>query len=397
MQLIDLGAAPPSNSFNSSQDAPEQHYPLRVLFCSLCGLAQTDITLFNLHHDQIFTEQYPYFSSTSKQWVAHARDLVDRMSEELQLGADSLTVEVGSNDGYLLQWVQNKCYGIEPTHTRYKAWHKDIEVVPAFFNEKLALSLIDFKGQADWMVCNNVLAHVPDINGFVRGFAALMKPDGVATFEFPSLVNLIRHCQFDTIYHEHYSYLSLTAVANILFRNGLQAFNVEKLATHGGSLRVFAQHKNGQRPLNESVAQAILDEYELIYPSFFEDFQARADRIKNDLTSFLLQVKTSGKTIAGFGAAAKANTLLNYAGIRADLLPYVVDDTPSKQGKFMPGSRIPVLANFTDQPDYILIFPWNFRDEIMQRLVRERSLGAKLVFAIPKLEIVPALEMARCA
>lgn len=394
--LIDLGAAPPSNAFNATQDAPESHYPLRVLLCTECGLAQTDITLFKLDHDQLFTKDYPYYSSTSLAWVEHARAYVQQMSYSLNLGPDSLTVEVGSNDGYLLQFVKTPCYGVEPTDTAEKANAKGVRTYRNFFGSALARNLLEFtgskgsnfaSGHADLMICNNVLAHVPDINDFVRGFAVMLKPDGVATFEFPHLLNLVREAQFDTIYHEHYSYLSLTAVMNIFGANGLTVFGVKTLPTHGGSLRVFAQKADGPRMLDVSVSSVLAEEECLGDPSFFARLQIDADRIKDDLLRFLLDAKRANRKVAGFGAAAKANTLLNYAGIRSDLIEYVVDDTPAKQGKFMPGSRIPVRAEFDGVPDYIVCFPHNWREEITARLWPLRAQGARLVFAIPRLDL----------
>lgn len=392
IQLIDLGAAPPSNAFNASQDAAEAHYPLRVLICMQCGLAQTDITLFKLDHDELFTDDYPYHSSTSHSWVQHARRFVERITEELKLGTDSLTIEVGCNDGYLLQWMTTPCYGIEPTATGRKALAKGIEIARAFFGQKMAERL---PRQADLMICNNVLAHVPDINDFVRGFSTLLKPDGIAVFEFPSLIETIRRNQFDQVYAEHYSMLSLTAASNVFRRNGLRIYDAESLETHGGSLRIFAQRDDtGQRESSKNLVHLLLDEWPLAYPAFFADFQKQADRVKNDLTQFLLNAKQANQTVAGFGAAAKANTLLNYAGIRADLLPYIVDDTPAKQGKFCPGSRIPVRPNFADKPDYVIVFPYNWRQEIIKKL---SPMGSKLVFAIPQLEIVDVTSMRAAA
>jgi SAM-dependent methyltransferase len=387
IKMIDLGAAPPSNAFNASQDVLEEHYPLRVWVCMQCGLAQTDITMFKLNHDELFVEDYPYYSSTSAQWVEHARRYVEQMTYTLNLNQSSLTVEVGCNDGYLLQWMTTPCYGIEPTGTAARAREHGLTVLSEFFGQACGRALARSR-KADLMVCNNVLAHVPDVNDFVRGFAALLKHDGVATFEFPHLLNLITGCQFDTIYHEHYSYLSLTAVVNLFKRAGLHVFGVEKLATHGGSLRVHAQHEGGPHHLDESVVVILAEEKCLVEPAFYAAFQAQADRVKNDLLFFLLQARALGQIVVGFGAAAKANTLLNYAGIRSDLIPYVVDETPAKHGKFMPGSRIPVVPEFGDRPDYVIVFPWNFREEITAKLGLMRAAGTRLVFAIPRLEIV---------
>lgn len=389
LTMVDLGASPPSNAFNDTQDAHEKHYPLRVLVCTSCWLAQTDISLFRLDHDELFAQDYPYFSSTSQGWVDHARNFVERISRELKLGPESLTVEVGANDGYLLQWVKTPCYGVEPTRTGDVAKANGITIYPQFFSRAWAENAAFAKGKADLMIANNVLAHVPDINDFVAGFAALLKPSGMAVFEFPHLLNLIEQGQFDTIYHEHYSYLSLHAVSAIFAYEGLQVFGVERVETHGGSLRVYVGHP-GQHSVSGRVGSVLADEVKagMLSPDFYTGLQAKADRIKNDLLSFLLDAKAQGKSVAAFGAAAKGNTLLNYAGIRSDLLAYVVDETPAKQGKFLPGSRIPVQAQFTTQPDYVLVLPWNFRDDLVKKLGYVRDWGAKLVFAIPNLEVV---------
>jgi hypothetical protein len=401
--MIDLGAAPPSNAFNATQNVPELHYPLRVMVCMACGLAQTDITLFRLDHDELFTKDYPYYSGTSASFVEHARRYVEKITQLLNLGPDSLTVEIGCNDGYLLRWVKTPCYGFEPTDTGRVAENIGIRVYRSFFDEYIAKKASVWSGgkgptgKADLMICNNVLAHVPDINDFVRGFAAMLKDTGIATFEFPHLLNLIRQCQFDTIYHEHYSYLSLTAVVNIFKSNGLSVFDVETIPTHGGSLRVYAQKQGGPQQVTMNVAQMLLQEHELSLPTTYRYMQGRADIIKNELLSFLIGMHDLRKTVVGFGAAAKANTLLNYAGIRSDLISYVVDETPSKQGKFMPGSRIPVLAQFQGVPNYVIVFPWNFRDEIIVKLAYLRASGTRLVFAMPRLEILGSLAEQKAA
>lgn len=387
LQMIDLGASPPSNAFNATQDVQERHYPLRVLVCTECWLVQTDISLFELNHDELFTDDYPYFSSTSAGWVKHARDFVEQVSRKFSLGPSSLAVEIGANDGYLLQWFKTPCYGVEPTRTGDKAKEKGLTIYPQFFSSKWAENAVYLRGKADLMIANNVLAHVPDINDFVKGFAVLLKDKGVASFEFPHLLNLVQQGQFDTIYHEHYSYLSLSAVRRVFSAQGLRIFDVETLPTHGGSLRVYAS-KYGY-PSEPSV-QKMLD-VELAAgmetPEFYAGFQEKAEGIKNDLMAFLLKAKALGRTVAAFGAAAKGNTLFNYAGVRSDLVLYVVDETPEKQGKFLPGSRIPVVADFQSQPDYVLILPWNFKAEIIGKLEFIRSWGGKFVTAIPRLEI----------
>jgi len=389
LELIDLGGAPPSNVFHVAKDEPETAFPLRVLVCTNCWLAQTDISRFTLGYDEVFTDAYPYFSSTSPSFVEHAKRYVDQVTHRFGLGQDSLTVEVGSNDGYLLQHVKTPCYGIEPTATGEAARAKGITTVPEFFTAALAQRRVVSHGQVDLMIANNVLAHVPNINDFVRGFEILLKPAGVATFEFPSLLNLVRFNQFDTIYHEHYSYLSLTAVTKILAANRLVVFDLERLTTHGGSLRLYVS-KDGRSP-SAAVLRQLAEEkhWGITDPDFYRPgFQEAANRIKDEFLEFLLKAKAMKRTVAAFGAAAKGNTLLNYAGVRSDLLAYVVDETPAKQGKFLPGSRIPVVASFITRPDYVVILPWNFRQDIIEKLAFVRDWGAKFVCAVPQLEIL---------
>ena len=390
LELADLGAAPPSNAFNDTQDAVETHYPLRVLVCEECWLAQTDLDKFTLDYDELFTKKYPYFSSTSASWVKHAEELVNMMTKQLRLGQESLTVEIGSNDGYLLQFVKTPCYGVEPTETSEMAIAKGIPTYINFFSNNFAYEMVGRRGKADWIVCNNVLAHVPDINDFVRGIKTLLKPAGVATFEFPWLLNLVEKNQWDTLYHEHYSYLSMISIVRILSAANLQICSVEQMPTHGGSIRLCVKHYNGLQTGWTGYSKAINMELDagMHTADFYSGFQERINKSKNDLNAFLIQAKREGKTVAGFGAAAKGNTMLNYCGVRPDLLPYVVDDTPYKQGKYMPGSRIPVVAEFQDHPDYVLILPWNFKSEIMEKLAYMREWGCKFVTAIPELEVV---------
>jgi SAM-dependent methyltransferase len=307
-------------------------------------------------------------------------------------------VEVAANDGYLLQFVQARgipCTGIEPTaSTAAAARAKGLTIVEDFFGTRLAEELTAQGKQADLIVANNVLAHVPDINDFVRGFALLLKPQGVASFEFPHLLRLLENTQFDTLYHEHYSYLSLGTVERIFARAGLAVFDVEELPTHGGSLRVFAQRAaTGQHPMSERVA-ALRQREEaagLFTRSAYAGFQEKAERIKNDLLAFLIEAKREGKKVAAYGAAAKGNTLLNFAGVRTDLLPFVVDRNPAKQGKFLPGSRIPIVDEArlrTYVPDYVLLLPWNLRAELAEQLAYVRAWGGRLVTAVPKLEVL---------
>lgn len=394
--LIDLGSAPPSNAYLSLANlaAPEKWYPLRVMVCTNCWLVQTEDYA---GRDELFDADYAYFSSVSTTWLKHASVYVARMVERFDLTSASLVVEVAANDGYLLQYVRDRgiaCYGVEPTaSTAAAAREKGIEIVEEFFGESLASLLVKQKGEVDLVAANNVLAHVPDINDFVRGFTTLLKPQGVATFEFPHLLNLIRQNQFDTIYHEHYSYLSLTAVSQIFLANGLSVFDVEEISTHGGSLRVFAQRQDSEfRPVSSRVEALLRKEATqgLSTIEYYADFQKKADRVKDDLLSFLLEAKRAGKTVAAYGAAAKGNTLLNYAGIRPDLISFVVDRNPAKQGKFMPGSRIPIvdedhLKQF--KPDYVCILPWNLKDEVIPQLHYIEDWHGCFLLAIPSLEV----------
>lgn len=394
--LIDLGSAPPSNAYLSQQTlhAPEKHFPLRVLVCTECWLVQTEDYA---GADELFSADYAYFSSFSTTWLKHAEQYVADMTTRFDLNASSFIVEVAANDGYLLQYAKARaipCLGVEPTtSTANAARTKGIEIVEAFFGVTLAERLVAQGKQADLTAANNVLAHVPDINDFVAGFSVLLKPTGLATFEFPHLVRLVSENQFDTIYHEHYSYLSLTAVQRIFEHNGLSVFDVEKLPTHGGSLRVYAQRSDlGRREFSQNVTALLAFEATagITTPDFYNGFQAKADQVKNDFLAFLIEAKRTSKTVAGYGAAAKGNTLLNYAGVRPDLLPYVVDKNPTKQDKFLPGCRIPVVAE--DQlkqtrPDYVIILPWNLRTEVIEQLAYIREWGGQFVTAVPSLKI----------
>lgn len=396
LPLIDLGAAPPSNSYLSraALSEPEKWYPLRVLVCDHCWLAQTEDYA---HHSELFSNDYAYFSSYSTSWLAHAQAYVATMAERFSLTASSHVVEVASNDGYLLQYVRERgipCLGIEPTaSTAAAARGRGIEVIERFFGVALAEALVAEGRRADLVVANNVLAHVPDINDFVAGFARLLKDDGVATFEFPHLLNLVQFNQFDTIYHEHFSYLSLIAVKCIFEANGLKVFDVEELPTHGGSLRVFAQRmQTGQRPASPEVARLLAVEHAagMAQPGFYSGFQAKAEKVKNDLVAFLIDARRNHSRIAAYGAAAKGNTLLNFAGIRSDLISYVVDRNPAKQGLFMPGSRIPIVDESrlqTERPDYLVILPWNLRQEVFSQLRSLHVGGTRFVTAVPRLEV----------
>jgi SAM-dependent methyltransferase len=392
--FIDLGSAPPSNAYISRDklNAPEKWFPLRVLVCSQCWLVQTeDFT----SADELFSAEYAYFSSYSDSWLRHSREYVELVSSRFQLGPQSLVVEVAANDGYLLQYVQARgipCLGIEPTaSTAAAARIKGLAIIEEFFGVALADELVRQGKQADLMAANNVLAHVPDINDFVAGFARLLKPTGVATFEFPHLLNLVNQNQFDTIYHEHFSYLSLLAVDNIVQKHGLAVFDVEELPTHGGSLRVYVQRTDSPSPHAESERAALLREKErqagMAGTEFYENFQSKANAVKNGLLSFLIEAYRAGKRVAAYGAAAKGNTLLNYAGIRPDLIAFVVDRNPEKQQRYMPGSRIPIVSEEelkARKPDYVVILPWNLCDEITTQLAYIRDWGGQFVAAIPQ-------------
>ncbi len=396
LPFLDLGSAPPSNAYltDAGLRAAEIWLPLRLMVCESCWLVQTEDYAAS---DSLFTQDYAYFSSFSSSWLEHAQQYVKRVIEQFALHEDSCLVEIAANDGYLLQYVQAAgipCYGIEPTEsTAAAARAKGIEIVELFFGLAPAKELAAKKGCADLIVANNVLAHVPDINDFVSGIAHLLKPDGVATFEFPHLLRMVQRKQFDTAYHEHYSYLSITAIERIFDRNGLVVFDVEELSTHGGSLRIFAQRKDtNARPRSARVDELLDTEAQagMGTSMFYREFQTCAEQVKDDLLEFLVTAKRQGKAVAAYGAAAKGNTLINYAGIRPDFVSFVVDGNPAKQGKYMPGSRIPIveeqrLREF--RPDYILVLPWNIETEIMRQLEYTRAWGAKFVVAVPHLEI----------
>jgi SAM-dependent methyltransferase len=362
--------------------------------CEQCWLVQTED--FSRAHE-LFDADYAYFSGISTSWLAHCERYVAGMIERFALGADSHVVEVAANDGYLLQYVKSRgipCTGVEPTtSTAAAARAKGIEIVEDFFGVRLAQALAAQGKQADLMTANNVLAHVPDINDFVAGFAVLLKPHGVATFEFPHLMRLIDENQFDTIYHEHFSYLSLGTVCRVLVAAGLSVFDVEELPTHGGSLRVFVQRADSGRQLRSERVDALLareDAAGMLGAAYYAGFQDRTDKVKNDFLTFLLAAKRDGKLVAAYGAAAKGNTLINYAGIRPDLMSYVVDRNPAKQGKYLPGSRIPIVAEarLSDaRPDYVVVLPWNLREEVTAQLQYIREWGGRVVTVVPELAI----------
>lgn len=396
LPLIDLGTSPPSNAYVTQEalHGPETFFPLRVLVCTECWLVQTEDYA---GADELFSEDYAYFSSFSTTWLQHSEQYVSDMVHRFSLNENSNIVEVAANDGYLLQYAKTRnipCLGIEPTKsTANVARGKGIEIVESFFGVELAQILVKQGKQADLTAANNVLAHVPDINDFVSGFAVLLKPEGVSTFEFPHLLRLVNENQFDTIYHEHYSYLSLTAVKRIFESNGLIVFDVEELPTHGGSLRVYAQREDlGNHDISNNVDQMLDREgvAGIESETFYAGLQENAIKLKNDFLSFLIDAQRDGKSVAGYGAAAKGNTLLNYAGVRADLLSYVVDRNPAKQGKRLPGCRIPIYPEEylrQQKPDYVVILPWNLRNEVIKQLDYIREWEGKFVTAVPSFQV----------
>lgn len=401
--ILDLGTAPPSNAYLTKDclQSPEKYYPLRILLCTNCWLVQTeDFTAA----DSLFSDDYAYFSGFSTTWHDHVQQYVKDIISRFSLNSTSKFIEIASNDGTLLDYVTAydvPCLGIEPTASTAKvARSKGLRIVQEFFGTAVADCLSSNNDSADAIAANNVLAHVPDINDFVSGCRILLKPNGLVTFEFPHVLNLIIEHQFDTIYHEHFSYLSLTAVTNICRTNGLHIFDVEKIRTHGGSLRVFAQHADVM-PHQESIrVKEVMreeQEYGLQRLEGYEHLQTTAENLKNNFVEFLIKARRQGKKVCGYGAAAKGNTLLNYAGIRQDLLCCVADKNPSKQGKFLPGSRIPVCDVTTllqQRPDLVVILPWNLREEIIHELDDLQNNGCEFVTVIPKLHVVtPSTEV----
>ena len=396
LTLIDLGSAPPSNAYLTlaALQEPEKWYPLRVLVCRSCWLVQTeDFARF----DELFSADYAYFSGYSASWLAHCERYVDLVIRRFHLKSTDRIYEVASNDGSLLKFFADRGFaptGIEPTaSTAEVSRAKGIETIEEFFGKTLARRLAIDGLQADLIVANNVLAHVPDINDFLAGFSILLKPEGVATFEFPHLVRLLTENQFDTIYHEHFSYLSLTAAVTIAEANGLSVFDVEQLTTHGGSLRIYVERADtAARAKSERLQQLCGSEHSMGVTSEwrYSGLQRKAENAKDDLLEFLLQAKRAGKKVVAYGAAAKGNTLLNFSGVRRDLIAFVADRNPVKQGKFLPGSRIPIvdekyLRDFA--PDYILILPWNLREEVVRQLNYASQWGAQFVTAIPSLRV----------
>lgn len=394
--FLDLGEAPPSNSYLDGADLqrPEKRYPLVIRTCTACWLTQTEDFA---DREEFFSGDYAYFSSFSKTWLDHARTYVGAMRDRFDLGPDSLVAEVAANDGYLLQYVRElgiPCYGIEPTRSTAEAARaKGIEIVEEFFGRELGGKLAGEGRQADLIAANNVLAHVPDINDFAGGFASLLKPSGVATFEFPHLYEMVLGNQFDTAYHEHYSYLSLLAVSRILAANGLTVFDVETTPHHGGSLRVFACRSDHAAHQVTLAVEAMLEkerEAGMDAQSFYAGFQASAEAARDGFRGFLADAHEAGLSVAAYGAAAKGNTLLNFAGADAGDIAFVVDRNPAKQGRCMPGSHIPIVGEdrlHSDKPDRVVILPWNIETEIRSQLAYISDWGGQFVTAIPTLRI----------
>ena len=394
--LIDLGVTAPSNSYleNKQLIKDEKEYPLKVLVCSKCWLVQTEDFV---GAEQMFSHDYAYFSSFSSTWLNHAKQYVEMISEKLQLSNESCVVEIAANDGYLLQYMRQKkipCYGIDPTYgTASFARKKGIEMIVDFFTPKLAYDLFNKNRQADLMIANNVLAHVPDINGFVESFSILLKPSGVITFEFPHLLNLIEKNQFDTIYHEHYSYLSVVVVQAILKNFNLEIFNIDELPTHGGSVRVYAQkNSSGKFLIDPSVDKILKKEIKagVKTTNYYKSLQKNADEIKENFILLLNKLHDQGYKVAAYGAAAKGSTLVNFSGVTSELISCVADKNTSKQGKLLPSSHIPIVSEadlINYKPDYVLILPWNIKDEVIDQLSYVREWGGKFVTIIPSIEI----------
>ena len=393
--FLDLGFAPPSNAYLHAEDLrrPERHYPLRLFVCDRCWLVQTeDYAGVN----ELFDSEYAYFSSVSTTWLEHAARYADAIVRRCGLSSASFVVEIASNDGYLLKnfvAAGIPCLGVEPTSsTAAAAEAQGIPVLRDFFRAETAREIAAVHGRADLVVGNNVFAHVPDINDFTTGLADLLKPGGTITLEFPHVLRLIAETQFDTVYHEHFSYLSLYTVSRIFEMAGLRVCDVEELPTHGGSLRVYGCHRDDARASTDAVDAALEAECRagLRCLDTYLTFQARADRVKDELVAALIRLKRDGKRVIAYGAAAKGCTLLNYGGVKPDLLPLVSDAAPSKQGKFLPGSHVPIVspaAIAEQEPDVVLILPWNIQAEVTEQLSYVREWGGQFMVAVPCMKV----------
>jgi 2-polyprenyl-3-methyl-5-hydroxy-6-metoxy-1,4-benzoquinol methylase len=396
-EFVDLVNSPPSNSYLSSAqlNEPETYFPLKLYVCDHCYLVQIDEYK---KADEIFSSDYAYFSSFSTSWLAHSKRYTEEMIRRFGFGPGSLVVEIASNDGYLLQYFKEKnipVLGVEPTRsTAEVAIKKGIETLTEFFGITFAKTLAAQNRKADLLLGNNVLAHVPDINDFVGGMKIVLKDRGVITMEFPHLLQLVQNNQFDTIYHEHFSYLSFTTVVKIFSAHGLEMFDVEEIPTHGGSLRIFAKHREDtSKQVEKRVADLLTKEEKegVTAPGFYNGFQEKVGKIKLDLLKFLIAKRGEGKTVAAYGAAAKGNTLLNYCGLKKDLIRFVVDASPHKQGKYLPGSHIPVVQEseiLKYKPDFVIILPWNIKEEITEQLKYIKEWGGQFVVAIPGIQIL---------
>lgn len=396
--FLDLYNSPPSNSFLTLEQLSKEeiYYPLKLFVCENCHLVQVDEYK---KASSIFDKDYVYFSSYSLSWLKHCAFYAENVIKKFDLNDKSLVIEIASNDGYLLQFFQKKnipVLGIEPSEGTAKvAIEKGIDTVVEFFGESYAKKLELKNKKADLLIGNNVLAHVPEINDFVKGLKIVLKDDGLITMEFPHLLKLIEQCQFDTVYHEHFSYLSFTTANKIFESHNLTLFDVEEIPTHGGSLRIYAQHNeyNPFRSVEKSVEllKQKEDKAGISHMSYYEGFQDKVNKIKLDLLKFLIKQKFNGVKVAAYGAAAKGNTLLNYCGIKNDLIDFVVDASPYKQNKFLPGSHIPVVNEDElkkQKPDFIFILPWNIKDEIIKQLHYVKDWKAKFIITIPELKII---------
>ena len=396
-EFINLVNSPPSNSFLTKDqlNKPEKFYPLKLFMCDKCYLVQIDEYKKS---NEIFNENYLYYSSFSKMWLDHAKNYVNLVSKRFELNKDSLVIEIGSNDGYLLQYFQDleiPCLGIEPSSKTAKvAKEKGIKVIEDYFNISLAEKLVEQNSKADLLVGNNVLAHVPNINDFTQGLSILLKHKGVITMEFPHIMQLIENNQFDTIYHEHFSYFSFLTVKKIFEHHKLKIFDVDRIPTHGGSLRIYANHLNDNSKKISSRVRSLIDleiSKKMISLDFYSNFQEKANKLKYDLLRCLIDIKLKGKKIIAYGATAKGNTLLNYCGIKRDLIEFIVDRSPYKQNKYLPGSHIPIVHESEIQkykPDYILILAWNIKEEIIEQLKYVKEWGCIFLVPIPKIQVL---------
>jgi SAM-dependent methyltransferase len=392
---VDLGIVPPSNAYLSAQDltTPESYYPLKLKVCDHCWLVQTEDYV---QVGELFSHDYAYFSSISQGWLYHTSCYAKNIISRLGLDKKSFVIEIAANDGSLLKNFAAAgipCLGIEPTaSTATMAENMGLPILREFFSGALAKMLAADGKQTDLVAGNNVYGHVPDINDFTAGLKTILKPGGTITLEFPHLLRLIDEAQFDTVYHEHFSYLSLNTACRIFAKAGLRVWDVEEISTHGGSLRIYGCHQEDKRLTTEAVTLLLSQEraFGLTDLTVYQKFQDGIDHIKNNLLAFLIAKKSEGKRVMAYGAAAKGNTFLNYAGIKPDLLPMVFDAAPFKQGKFMPGSHIPIVKPELIRelkPDVVLILPWNIAEELISQMSCVREWGGKFVVAVPELKI----------